>query len=114
MDSNSYSQVLLKKGVDGKPYVYQLYTPEQNQQKDPNLYLWVRRCELFTDERAVFEHFKTLGITIKHIEMSHELFPELTTITDTRGYKWYCCRGPIHGKIDERELQIIDSELRSS
>lgn len=82
---------------DSQPCLYQLYTPEQLQYKDPNMYLWVRRCELFTSPKALFAHLDRLSINIVNIEARHPLFPELTTITDSRGYKWYVCKAPIHG-----------------
>lgn len=82
--------------ADGKPCLWQLYTPEQNQYKDPNMYLWIRRCELFVSREAILRHLERLGIRIVHVETQHELFPELATLTDIRGYKWYVCKAPIH------------------
>lgn len=87
----------LKLNPDGKPCLYQLYLPEEDQFKDPNLYLWVRRCELFTSIKALLYYMKhIIGIKIKIIETTQELFPELSTITDHRGRKWYVCLAIIH------------------
>lgn len=87
----------LKLNPDGKPCLYQLYLPEEDQFKDPNLYLWVRRCELFTSVNALLYYLKhIIGIKIRSIETAHELFSELSTITDHRGRKWYVCLATIH------------------
>ena len=82
---------------DSKPCLWQLYTPEQDQEKDPNMYLWVRRCELFTSPTRALEHLNNLGIVFNYNHFKpHELFPELYELVDERGYKWYLCRAPIH------------------
>lgn len=92
-----YRYVELKLNPDGKPCLYQLYLPEEDQFKDPNLYLWVRRCELFTSVKALLYYMKhIIGIKIQSIEEAHELFPELSTITDHRGRKYYVCLAIIH------------------
>jgi hypothetical protein len=97
MDTSSHMQVLLELNVDKQPSVLLLYSPEQLNPLDPNLYLWVRRCTVFVDHYSVMKHLHTtLGIDIKDM-YKHELFPELTIMEDTRGYKWYLERAPVHG-----------------
>lgn len=82
---------------NGEPYVWQLYTPEQDQKKDPNMYLWIRRCELFFSIGDAMQHLLNLGIPNPLPRAKrHELFPELLCIEDQRGYTWYLCKAPIH------------------
>lgn len=103
MGAISNDQMLLNTPLmvdaDGKPYVYQLYTPEEKQIKDPNMYLWIRRCELFVRFQDIMDHLRGLGIRVANVDFRHDLFPELITITDIRGFRWYCCKAPIHGVV---------------
>lgn len=88
--------VLLETNVDNQPCVYLLYKPEINQYKDPNLYLWIRRCEPYTTFEAAIRWITSkLGLTVDKY-YQHELFPELTVIEDTRGHKWYIEKAAIH------------------
>lgn len=82
--------------TDGHPTLWQLYTPEPDQRDiDPNLYLWVRRCRLFTSPEAAIESLRKLGITLTGVVQQHEDFRELTILTDVRGYRWFLCETPI-------------------
>lgn len=93
-----YKYVSLELDIDRHPSVWLLYTPEQDQYKDPNLYLWVRRCEVFTSPFKALNHLIRLGIKITRC-VKHEDFRELTIITDNRGYKWYLCQAPVHDEV---------------
>jgi hypothetical protein len=97
MDTPNHVQVLLELNVDKQPSVLLLYSPEQLNPLDPNLYLWVRRCSVFTDHYSMIHHLHKLGIVLKKI-YKHELFPELTIMEDIRGKKWYLERAPVHGQ----------------
>jgi hypothetical protein len=99
MDTTSHMQVLLDLNIDKEPSVLLLYSPEQLNPLDPNLYLWVRRCSVFTDYHSMTRHLHNLGVYMRNM-YKHELFPELTILEDTRGYKWYLERAPVHGNID--------------
>lgn len=82
--------------ADGNSYLWQLYKPEINQYKDPNMYLWIRRCDIFINLEAIYSHLENLGIrniTSKY----HEDFPELLIIIDDRNKTWYACKAPILG-----------------
>jgi hypothetical protein len=82
--------------ADNNPCVYLLHRPEDHQCGDPNMYLWIRRCDVFTSMNAIFFYLQQLGIHIIHVQNSHALFPELTTIIDLRGFRWYVCKAPIY------------------
>ena len=96
------NNVELEINVDGQPCVWQVYRPEEDQYKDPNMYLWVRRCELFVNWWEIAKYFDKLGIFISTCH-KHELFPELFVIGDDRGKKWYICQASIYGTHKDSE-----------
>lgn len=81
--------------VDGKPILWQLYQPEEDQYKDPNMYLWVRRCTLHTTIDSISKYFDTVGLVIIDVS-KHELFPELWIIKTNNGRIWYACQATIN------------------
>lgn len=91
-EKNNYR---LEEDADGKPALWMLYQPEERQYKDPNMFLWVRRCNLFLTQQAAIFSLEKLGVKPQTIEQ-HELFIGLWVITDNRGHKWYLEKGPIN------------------
>lgn len=85
----------LETNVDDQPVLWQLYLPEEQQYKDPNLYLWVRRCSLFTSVDAILKSLIRIGI--RPIQLyNHSDFPELGVVIDDRNRRFYICRAPIN------------------
>jgi hypothetical protein len=84
--------------ADDQPVMWLLYYPEENQYKDPNVYLWLRRCSVHTSVQSIYKYLERLGINTSGLGERHELFPELFVFTDVRSNrKWYFERAPIHG-----------------
>lgn len=82
--------------ADGRPVLWQLYTPEPDQRDiDPNMYLWVRRCRLFISAGSAIQSLIDLGITLTGTIQRHTDFRELYILKDTRGYVWYLCEATI-------------------
>lgn len=62
---------------------------------DPNIYMWVRRFELFLTEFSA-KHYLEIMLGMPIIWEQHELFNELWLGNDKRGRKWLLEPVPIH------------------
>lgn len=90
---------------DGHPQVWLLYRPEPfapGGDDDRAIHLWVRRCDVFTTQRAALAHLygllgPDLAASIRWKE--HELFPELTVGVDRRGHRWLLTWAPVNAMV---------------
>lgn len=90
---------------DGHPKVWLLYRPEPfapGSDDDRAIHLWVRRCDVFTSERAALSHLYALlgpdlAASVRWRE--HELFPELTVGVDRRGCRWLLTWAPVDAGV---------------
>lgn len=89
-------RVSLDLNVDDKPFVWMLYQPEEDQFKDPNMYLWVRRCTLYASFSGMVNYFNEMGVIIASCRPRGVDFPDLGEFIDVRGRKWYFCKGTVN------------------
>lgn len=90
---------------DGHPKVWLLYRPEPfapGSDDDRAIHLWVRRCDVFTSQRAALAHLYALlgpdlAASVRWRE--HELFPELTVGVDRRGCRWLLTWAPVDAGV---------------